>query len=94
MMKPKQGPLQVSFSELTYDDNSHPRVKRNFKSCIGTISSITCQREDDQWKIAVRRLQRRKERVFLCAIGELEEERAMGMMNKRVLISPETITVL
>lgn len=86
--------MQVSFSELSYDDNAHPKTKKNFKGCVGTVSSVTCQREDAQWKIAVHRLCRRNERIFLCAIDELEEETALSLVNKRAKISPEKITFL
>ena len=85
--------LFVSFSELTYDDNTHPRESKKFKSCLGTVASVTALREDDRWKIALRRKHRRNERVFTCSMSELEETTASGLKNKKVLIEQETITI-
>jgi len=89
----KKEMLFVSFSELTYDNNTHPRESKIFKSCLGTVASVTALREDDRWKIALRRMHRRNERVFTCPMDELEETTASGLKNKKVLIEQETITI-
>jgi len=93
-MSIKKGKLQVSFSELTYDDNGHPRESKRFQSCLGTVASVTALREDDRWKIAVRRMHRRKERVFTCRMSELEETAVGELKNKKILITQETITII
>ena len=89
----KRDVIQISFSELTFDDHRNPNLSKKFSSCIGCVNEVTPMREDRLWKIALKRRFRRNERVFTCPIDELEEEKAISLLGKRVRVTTEELSV-
>jgi hypothetical protein len=83
--------LSIIFSELTRDGNGHPRENKIFSRTAGEITSVTCLREDNRWQIALRRVHRRKKRIFTCSIEEIEEIKIRELNGKRVIIYPDLI---
>ena len=85
--------FSVNWQQLTCDENGHPKLDKKFASAYGIVESVTCLREDDCWKLSIKRNRRRLRRAFVCPQEDLDETIVLSLTGKKVFLTPKLLFV-